>query len=142
MIEEGQPVWFYDWDGPHQGVIDKINKKTINVAELTSKKPEGYQLWRIEESFLADSADTAKMKWKDYQNRLKQFKNEMHKQRFSRCKFERGMSVLVYSLNGPPYKGIVLKLGKAALDIVTENKKLMKVDKAICEPISEIIYFH
>lgn len=142
MLSHQQTIYFHDYDGPHTGIIEKINKKTVNVIEQTEKRSEGYQLWRIEESFLADSPELAKVKWKDYLARLKQFKLEMHKQRYGRGKFERGMSVLVYSLNGPPYKGIVLKLNKATLDIVTEDKRLMKVDKAICEHINDIIYFN
>lgn len=142
MLESGQKIWFCYHDGIHEGIIDKINKNTINVLEENNARPEGYRLWRITDFFLADSPESAKIKWKNYLERLKQYKKELYSQRFGRFKFERGMSVLVYSLEGPPYRAMITKLNKVTLDVVSEDKRFMKVDKAICEPINEIIYFN
>lgn len=136
----GQEVWFHSEKGLHQGYVEKINKNTINIIVDDRNRPEGYQLWRVEEFFLADTPEIATEMWNDYKRRLK----EMYALIDARRKlhsFNKGLIVLVEPFSNPPYKGIVLKVCKATLEIATNDGRFMKVDKSLCTPTYELLTF-
>lgn len=133
-------VWFCDNNGLHKGYIEKFNKNTINVLVDDDSRPECYQLWRVEEYFLSKDHEEAKAKWEDYKLRLNEFKRLLNMKR-KQHHFFQGLSVLVEPFNSPPYKAMVLNVGKATLELATEDGRFMKVDKALCTPINEPINF-
>ena len=135
-----QEVWFHDKSGSHKGYVEKVNKNTINVLTNDENKVEGYKLWRIEEFFLSKNKEEAIEKWNDYRNRLFEYKKILRQKRKQHEFFE-GLSVLIEPFNKEPYKGMVLNIKKNHIDIVTTEKKFMRVDKAISTPINEIINF-
>ncbi|MNJ90320.1 hypothetical protein D3C87_79150 [compost metagenome] len=135
-----EDVYFYSEKGLHKGYVQRINKNTINIIVEDKNKNEGYQLWRVEEFFLEYTSEAAYEKWRDYKNRL----SEMYKiidARRKKYEFNKGLTVLVEPFNSFPYTGMVLKIGKATVDIVTEDGRFMKVDKSLCTPTYATIKF-
>lgn len=130
----GEKIWFYSEKGPQKGYVEKINEKTVNVLVDDTSRKEGYQLWRVTEFFLGKSQDEAKIKWDDYKGRLKEYK-KLLAQRRKLHDFHPGLQVLVNSLNGPAYTATVYVVNRISLNVESDDGRLMKVDKAICEPI-------
>lgn len=133
-------VYFYSESGLQKGYIQRINKNTINIIVQDDSRSEGYQLWRVEEFFLEYSPEAALEKWNDYKNRL----SEMYKlidARRKKYEFNKGLTVLVEPFNKSPYTGMVLKIGKATVDVVTEDGRFMKVDKSLCTPTYNAMKF-
>lgn len=137
-IRPGTKVWFHDGDKTYVGYIERRNRKTVNVLVDDQASPVGYTVWRISESFISSSPSEAEERWRDYAWRLNEFKRVVGKRR-GLYRYQRGMGVLVEPSNRPLYKGMVSRVGRITLTVVTEDGRLMKVDKAYCTPIHEPI---
>lgn len=134
-------IYFCDKDIIYKGYIEKFNENTINVFVDDETQNEGYRVWRVEEFFLGKNPEEAKLRWQDYRYRLNEFKKLLNLKR-KQNSFFKGLSVRVEPFDKQSYKGMVLTIGKAALVVVTEDGKFMKVDKSICTPIAELINFN
>lgn len=134
----GKEVYFHSEKGIHKGYVEKINKNTINVIVDDKSKSEGYQLWRVEEFFLCDTPELAVDRWKDYKFRLKETYRIINEKRKAH-EFYRGLNVIVEPFNKAPYRGKILRVCKASVEMVTEDGRFMKVDKSLCTPTYEQI---
>ena len=136
-------VYFCETEGVKMGYIEKIHYSERNIFNILvddEDEEKGYKRWKVEEFFITKKPEEAKSKWENYKIRLYQFKHILNIKR-KEYRFMKGLSVLVEPFNKRSYKGMVLLIGKASLILLTENNKLMKVDKCICKPINEPINF-
>lgn len=133
MLQSGQEVYFHDNSGTYKGYVEKENKHTINILVDDDNKPEGYQLWRVTDFFLSSTPEEAVQKWENYRGRLREYKKLLRIKRGSNA-FYPGSRVVVHPLENPPYSGTVIEINRITLNVSTDDGRLMRVDKAICEP--------
>lgn len=135
MVLLSQKVYFYDGKEIHCGHVAKINKVHVTVLE---KLPDNtYQTWRVSEKFLANNPELAKAVYEDYLQRLEEYKRILHFRR-NMYNYIIGMEVIVQPFDKQPYQGTILKIDRNCLIVKTTEGKLMRVDKSICSPLSEL----
>lgn len=133
MVQVDEILWFHDKSGTYEGYIDKINRDTINVLVDDNSRPEGYQLWRVTEHFLSKTPEEAIKRWNEYLEKLKEVK-EVLKMRRNQFSYRPGLEITVHPYMKEPYKANILAVDRITLIVCTEDKRFMRVDKAICVP--------
>lgn len=133
MVKLKEEVWFHDRSGTYNGIVEKINKHTINVIVQDSTRKEGYQLWRVTDFFLTKTPEESVIQWDAYRHKLSEVKDMLEIRRKSHS-YRRGSEVIVQPYEKESYTGVVLNVDRITLILHTSTNKIMRVDKAIATP--------